>query len=283
MGYSTDLQVYVYDCPEDQLAPAGEVLAGMNSEEAVNGTHYAVVDETRNVDGKPIRRGQEALTLVTFATRGLAEEYAGNLPGAGEERYSLDEVPAVTIGERYLARDVGCGSAEEYADALSEAAPGTSFVLWEEPTPEWLGTIFAYTPDLGMFTAECDTDGNVTLSPDEICEAIRGARPAVKAALAAIDGDEERARVAIDTLLAEVDRKAGRQWFDRMPQAELAASQQHADGQARSAALESGDHQVPGVPAEPSDAPASSSQPISPEDATCGGKPAAKEPGLDLG
>jgi hypothetical protein len=243
MAYSTGLQVYVFDCPDAERQAAGEVLAGMNSEDAHNGTHYALVDDTLNADGKPIRRGQEALTVGTFPARELAEEYSAGMPGAGDERYSIDDVPVVTIGERYLAQDVSCSSAGEYGDALREAAPGASFVLWEDPAYEWLGTLYAYAPDLGVFTAECDQDGTVVLSQDVTLQAVRGATDAVRAALEGIQGpagSEERARAAVDAVLAELDRAAGKQWIDRWEQARLAESQQDTEAQPAQPPAESG-------------------------------------------
>lgn len=89
---STDVQVYVFDCPDAELQAAGEVLAGTNSEDAQNGMYYALVDDTHDADGKPIRRGQKALTVATCATRDFAEEHAAGLPGADDERYSIDHV-----------------------------------------------------------------------------------------------------------------------------------------------------------------------------------------------
>lgn len=225
MGDSTAMQVLVYDCPLDQRQAAGEILAGMRSETAQNETGYTVVDNTRNAEGKRIRRGDEALTLRTFTSQEDAEAYAATLPGAGDDRYSIDEVELVNIGEEYLNPDISCGSADEYGTWLIDAAPGCSFILWEDPAYQWLGSLWAYAPDLGSFTAECDADGTVTLSPDEIRGVIRKSRDAVQAALdpfMSLDGDQERADAAIATVLGEIDRACGKPWFDRQREHERA-------------------------------------------------------------
>ena len=225
MGDRTALQVYVYDCPDAQLQAAGEVLAAVDSDG--NLTHYAAVDDTLNAAGGPIRRGQEALQLAAFANRAAAEAYVAELPGAADGRYSIDEIEVVTVGGEYLATEISCGSADEYATALIKAAPGASFVLWEDPAYQWLGSLRAYAPDLGEYAAECDANGIVTLTPEEIRQAVSGATDAVQSALDPIvrlDSDAERARVAVATILAEIDRATGKPWFDRWHSAALAAA-----------------------------------------------------------
>ena len=51
------------------------------------------------------------------------------------------------------------GSASDIAGELIAAAPGVSFVLWEDPAYQWLGTLEAHAPGLGDYSAECDSDG----------------------------------------------------------------------------------------------------------------------------
>lgn len=234
MGDCTAFQVYVYDCPEDQRQAVGEILAGMHSEEARNVTAYAVRDDTRTADGKPITRRYtgDTLTVATFPaepadgeTSGQADDraqeealaYVATLPGDAD-RYSIESVGLVTVGDRYLNPDMSCGSADTYADNLMEAAPGASFVLWEDPKYEWLGDLRAYAPDLGPYAAECDANGTPVLSPGEIRDVVAGAREAVQAALdpcMELDTDEIRAQYAVDVILAEIDKATGRAWLDR--------------------------------------------------------------------
>lgn len=112
MSDRTNLQAYVYDCPEDQRTAAHDVLAG---------------------------------------DYGLGLDWDARKPGSG----AGDEL---NMTEAYTDDQMRVGSAREVAEALREAAPGASFVLWEDPAYEWLGDVFAYTPKLGMFSAPCDAN-----------------------------------------------------------------------------------------------------------------------------
>ena len=101
---------------------------------------------------------------------------------AGEwEEGSADDLAAGLI--MYDAR---CGIAGEMAAALAEAVPGASFYLWEDPAYEWLGDVYAYTPALGMFTAECDSNGEPMFRLSDVLATIgtaNGDAEAVKRAM----------------------------------------------------------------------------------------------------
>lgn len=215
MGDRTAFQVYVYDCPEDQREAVAKILAEMSSEEAENVPAFKVVDETRTSDGKPITRRYmgDPLTVATYPKLEQAEAHVARLP-EGEDRYSIEEIEWPAIGERYMDPEMSCGSADEYAGNLMEAAPGASFVLWEDPAYQWLGDLRAYAPDLGLFAAQCDADGNPTLMPGQIREAVAAAQDAVRAALAARHECTEEEAV-IDAVLAEIDKATGKAWLDR--------------------------------------------------------------------
>lgn len=234
MGDRTAFQVYVIDCPEDQRRAVGEILAEIQSEDAGNVPAYVVYDETRTTDGQPITRRYtgDPLTVATFPAdpaegeteeqakeRALtaAGEYVASLPD-GSERYTVDRVELVTIGEMYMQPEMSCGSAQEYGNRIMEAAPGASFVLWEDPKYEWLGDLVAYAPDLGVYSSECDANGTPVKFPSELREIVAGARDAVQSALdpvMTLTGDAERARIAVDVILAEIDKATGRAWLDR--------------------------------------------------------------------
>jgi len=62
---------------------------------------------------------------------------------------------------RWTDYEACCGSADTIARALSHDAPGASFLLWEDPAYQWLGSLEAYTPELGSFSGECTSEGTV--------------------------------------------------------------------------------------------------------------------------
>ena len=72
------------------------------------------------------------------------------------------------LTEGYTEEEISCGSADELAPRLEEAAPQCSFVLWEDPKYEWLGSIRAYTPALGSFAADCDASGQPVFTLSEV-------------------------------------------------------------------------------------------------------------------
>lgn len=63
------------------------------------------------------------------------------------------------LGLAYINDEITCGSADLIAKHLQEIAPGASWEVWEDPAYSWLGTLIRFTPDLGVFTADCDVDG----------------------------------------------------------------------------------------------------------------------------
>lgn len=80
----------------------------------------------------------------------------------------LDDDHVLRIGDSYTVDEIRCGTAEEVADELRVRAPGASWVCWEAPKYEWLGDLYRFTPELGVFTAECDGDGEPRFPPFHI-------------------------------------------------------------------------------------------------------------------
>jgi hypothetical protein len=87
-----------------------------------------------------------------------------------------DDGPAgrLVLDEPYEEPEVPCGYSADLASTLAAAAPGASFVMWEDPGWGSLGELHARAPELGGFTGEC-TAGGVLLTLDEILEILDGA------------------------------------------------------------------------------------------------------------
>jgi len=72
------------------------------------------------------------------------------------------------LGLTYMDPEVPCGSAQLIAHTLQESAPRASWEVWEDPAYEWLGDLYRFTPDLGLWTANCDTEGTPLFTPDDV-------------------------------------------------------------------------------------------------------------------
>lgn len=95
--------------------------------------------------------------LDAFAEYGLYYEDAAN-------------DTALHVGEWYSADEFRCASATELANELITYAPEVAFTVYEEPAYEWVGTICTYVPELGLFTAGCDTDGDPLFTQKHVLE-----------------------------------------------------------------------------------------------------------------
>ncbi len=69
-----------------------------------------------------------------------------------------------------------------------------------DPKYEYLGDYFAFVPELGLFTAECDADGNVVISSHTLRQLI----------------DEAE---SLDELRETVDKRTGKAWDDAIARA----------------------------------------------------------------
>lgn len=117
---STQLQLFIYDCPPDQAWAA-----------------WQVIDRYE-----------------------LDEDWDGPAPKDGQ---------LIVGGAPYTHRAAASGeTSNELADELVEAAPGISFLVWTDATVDWLGALVRYTPGLGMFKADCTTEGDVRFGASEV-------------------------------------------------------------------------------------------------------------------
>lgn len=67
---------------------------------------------------------------------------------------------------------------------IAALAPGASFECWTDPKYEYLGSLFACTPQDGVFEQECDSDGNPVFTRKEVLDIVADPTgPKVAAAL----------------------------------------------------------------------------------------------------
>jgi len=198
MGDTTAFQAYIYACPDDQRAAAGAIMDESRWDSVRNLQRYAVIDNTLNSDGKPIRRGQDPLQVSIHKSEEAAAAAIVALPGNTDDpaRYDIEPVGIVNLDRGYSNWDISLGSADHYASWLVDAAPGCSFVIWEDPKYEYLGSLFAYTPELGMFSAECDADGTPVTDGSAILQWV------------------EEAEKAGEDVATRIRREMGVPWFD---------------------------------------------------------------------
>jgi hypothetical protein len=83
------------------------------------------------------------------------------------------------------APDVSVDTVPDVAAALRKAAPGASWVAWEEPGTTGPGRAIAFTPALGEHEGECDRAGEILIGRSDF-EALR-AQHAGEALITAID------------------------------------------------------------------------------------------------
>lgn len=81
-----------------------------------------------------------------------------------------DEGTLPRPGEGFTFYEVRLGTAMDTAAKLTEAAPGASFYMWEDPAYEYLGDMYARTPALGSFTAQCDSYGEPVYGCSQVIE-----------------------------------------------------------------------------------------------------------------
>lgn len=93
------------------------------------------------------------------AIGGTFNDYEGR-PLLLDDTYSCQDMPYSAMRLNLLA------------DRLAQAAPGASWYMWDEPE-DGTGTLYAYTPERGHFTAPCTHGGDVVLTREEIMTAIK--------------------------------------------------------------------------------------------------------------
>ena len=128
------------------------------------------------------------------AVREILDEYADHLDWT-------DALPAeLSLDRQYTAHEVSLGTAQEITGRLTKAAPGAAFLLWEDPAYQWLGDVYAHTPELGTFTAACDADGNPVYTREQIAAMVK-------------EITETTLCMTSATLAIELDKRMGGPWF----------------------------------------------------------------------
>lgn len=120
--------------------------------------------------------------------------------GYGETRDS-DGFYRVVLGAQANTHEIRCGSASDIAQELVHHAPRSSWELWEDPAYEWLGDVRRYTPDLGLFTAECTSEGCPVFTVAEVLQMVTQSE---QSRLRALGETHRKALAALGEALAEV-------------------------------------------------------------------------------
>lgn len=111
----------------------------------------------------PPRRVRTVLDILEFY--GLADDEPIGGTATDDTEGNAGKRAVVTLGEEYSCDEsFRCGSAADLSDELIEKAPEVAFIVYEEPAYNWVGTFCSYVPELGLFTADCDTTGEPLLS-----------------------------------------------------------------------------------------------------------------------
>ena len=118
--------------------------------------------------------------LPDVYARAVAEVFANH---TGNDTDAKTIVEITQPGATWLsADDMRLGTAEDIAtdlmalmsgDADEDRAPlQFGFTVWQDPKYEYPGTLHRYFPGGSLFTADCDADGNVAVTADQVRKAI---------------------------------------------------------------------------------------------------------------
>ncbi|WP_430787148.1 DUF3145 family protein [Actinoplanes sp. G11-F43] len=100
------------------------------------------------------------------------------------------------------ADDMRLGTAEDIATDLMRLMDGDAdeereplqfgFTVWQDPKYEFAGTLYRFIPGGSLFAADCDADGNVTVTADSIRQAVTttSTRDELITALSALYGEQ---------------------------------------------------------------------------------------------
>jgi hypothetical protein len=171
-------------------------------------SHRPMPDTTNlqlTVRAAPPEQHQAILKVIN--AYGLGQDW----DSAPDEGYAELE-----LGVQYTDSQGVVGHADQIAAELIAAAPGASFIVWEDPAYEWLGVVSVYTPELGLFEADCDADGIPQFSSQAI--------------LAFLDRVEQTTpQATVADVRAAIERATGKPWFDAL-QADSTAEPGGDDG-----------------------------------------------------
>jgi Protein of unknown function (DUF3145) len=138
---------------------------------------------------------QHQAILKVINAYGLGQDWGSFAPDEGYTELEL--------GVQYTDGQGVVGHASQIAAELIAAAPDATFIVWEDPAYEWLGAVSVYTPELGLFEADCDADGDPQLSGQAI--------------LAFLDRVERATpQPTIADVRAAIERATGKPWFDAL-------------------------------------------------------------------
>jgi hypothetical protein len=141
--------------------------------------------------------GERAAALAVLAESGLHLDEDSERPEDG---------CALSLTGCYVRDDIRTGAGPRIAGKLRRAAPGCSFMCWEDPQPAWDGHIEAHTPRLGSFAASCDVDGMTIATLSEITALITAAAATPRDGCLA-------GYVPADAILTVLGRRMGGPWY----------------------------------------------------------------------
>jgi len=132
-------------------------------------------------------RRAEAIAEI-LEHEGITCEYAEKTDGSLE------------LGKRYVAEEMSLDTYTTLADQIIGAAPSTTFECWNDPKYEYGGGYCAYSPGLGRFEGDCDSDGNPYLTAPQLRDIIEKGDPTVPLA----QRITERAGIAWQDLMTQL-------------------------------------------------------------------------------
>lgn len=88
--------------------------------------------------------------------------------GYGIDYFGGHDFETLLFDQAYGDDEASLTAPEDVGNEIIARAPGSTFVIWSDPKYEYLGSIVMYAPDLGPFTADCDSDGNAVFTAAKI-------------------------------------------------------------------------------------------------------------------